>query len=290
MTDGGSPLVQRRRLRAELRKARQATDPLLTQEQVAREMDWSLSKVIRIEAGSSGISANDLKALLRLYGVTEADHVNELVGLARAARERSWWSEYRNVAPQSLLQLIEYESAAHAIRQFENFLVPGILQTKDYAHAVIQNYYDEGSGSDLLGPLVELRTRRERLFEGDNPPSFHFMLDEAVIRRLVGGASVMRRQLRRLLEVAERPNITVEVVPFSAGVHQGMKGPFKVIEFADPLDGDIVFLEGPKADILSDDPKEALSYREVFDKLGKVSLGPKDSLALIARIADGMRN
>jgi transcriptional regulator with XRE-family HTH domain len=290
MTDGGSPLVQRRRLRAELRKARQATDPLLTQEQVAREMDWSLSKVIRIEAGSSGISANDLKALLRLYGVTEADHVNELVGLARAARERSWWSEYRNVAPQSLLQLIEYESAAHAIRQFETTLVPGILQTKDYARAVIRNYYEEGPDSNLLGPLVELRTRRENLFNSDNPPLFHFMLDEAVIRRLVGGASVMHRQLRRLLEVAERPNITVEVVPFSAGVHPGMKGPFKVIEFADPLDRDIVFLESPRGDIISDDPEGSLSYREAFDKLGKVSLGPRDSLAFIARIADGMDN
>ena len=111
-------------------------------------MDWSLSKIIRIEAASSGISANDLKALLQLYGVKDPEQVDALLALARAARERSWWSAYRDIAPQSLLQLIEYESAAHVIRQFETMFIPGILQTEDYARAVIQNYYGEGPGSD----------------------------------------------------------------------------------------------------------------------------------------------
>ena len=136
MADGGSPLVQRRRLRTELKKARQASG--LTQDQVAGEMDWSLSKIIRIESASSGISANDLKALLQLYGVKDPGQVDSLLALARAARERSWWSAYRDVAPQPLLQLIEYESAAHVIRQFETMFIPGILQTEDYARAVIR--------------------------------------------------------------------------------------------------------------------------------------------------------
>jgi transcriptional regulator with XRE-family HTH domain len=290
MADGGSPLVQRRRLRAELRKARQATDPPLTQEQVAHEMDWSLSKVMRIESASSGISANDLKALLQLYGVKDPGQIDSLLALARAARERSWWSKYRDVAPPSLLQLIEYESAAHTVRQFENLLIPGILQTEDYARAVIRSYYEEGPGSDQRRALVELRTQREKLFDGDNPPSFIFVLDEAVIRRPVGGSSVMHRQLRGLLEVAEKPNITVDVVPFSVGLHPGMKGPFKVIEFADPQDRDIVFLEGPRGDIISDDPADASSYKEMFERLRKVSLGPRDSLAYIAKFADKVRN
>lgn len=290
MADGGSPLVQRRRLRAELRKARQETDPQLTQEQVAHEMDWSLSKVIRIESASSGISANDLKALLQLYGVKDPGQIDSLLALARAARERSWWSKYRDVAPPSLLQLIEYESAAHAVRQFENLLIPGILQTEDYARAVIRSYYEEGPGSDQQRALVELRTQREKLFDGDNPPSFIFVLDEAVIRRPVGGSSVMHRQLRRLLEVAEKPNITVDVVPFSVGLHPGMKGSFKVIEFADPQDRDIVFLEGPRGDIISDEPAETSSYKEIFERLRKVSLGPRDSLTYIAKIADEARN
>jgi transcriptional regulator with XRE-family HTH domain len=288
MADGGSPLVQRRRLRAELRKARQATDPPLTQEQVAHEMDWSLSKVIRIESASSGISANDLKALLRLYGVEDSGQVDSLLALARVARERSWWSAYRDVAPSSLLQLIEYESAASVVRQFETTFIPGILQTEDYARAVIQDYYDERPGSDRLRALVELRIRREDLFDADNRPSFQFMLDEAVIRRLVGGSSVMRNQLRRLIEVADKPNVTVEVIPFSAGLHPGMNGPFEIIEFADPSDSDIVFLESPRGDIVSDDPEETLKYREAFEGLAKAALGPRDSLARIAKIADEM--
>src|SRR5580700_3556573 len=129
MADGASPLVQRRRLRAELRRARQERD--LTQEQVASDMEWSLSKIIRIEGGSTGISANDLKALLRLYEITDPERTDQLTALARAARERSWWSAYRDVAPPALIQLIEYESAASAIRQFESMFVPGILQTED---------------------------------------------------------------------------------------------------------------------------------------------------------------
>ena len=144
MAEVGSPLVQRRRLRTELKKARQVSG--LTQDQVAGEMDWSLSKIIRIESASSGISANDLKALLQLYGVKDPGQVDSLVALARAARERSWWSAYRDVAPQPLLQLTEYESAAQVIRQFETMFVPGILQTEDYARAVIDNYYEEGLG------------------------------------------------------------------------------------------------------------------------------------------------
>lgn len=286
MADGGSPLVQRRRLRAELKKARQLSG--LTQDQVAGEMDWSLSKIIRIESASSGISANDLKALLQLYGVKDSEQVDSLLALARAARERSWWSAYRDVAPQPLLQLTEYESAAQVIRQFETLFVPGILQTEDYARAVIDNYYEEGLGSDQLHALVDLRTRRQDLIDAEHRPSFHFVLDEAAVRRLVGGSSVMRRQLRRLIEVADKPNITLELIPFSAGLHAGMKGPFEIIEFADPSVSEIVYLESPRGDIFSDTPEETSKYIEAFDKLKKASLGSQGSLARIAKIANEM--
>jgi len=286
MAEVGSPLVQRRRLRTELKKARQVSG--LTQDQVAGEMDWSLSKIIRIESASSGISANDLKALLQLYGVKDPGQVDSLVALARAARERSWWSAYRDVAPQPLLQLTEYESAAQVIRQFETMFVPGILQTEDYARAVIDNYYEEGLSSNHLRALVELRTRRQDVIDAEDPPSFHFILDEAAIRRLVGGPSIMRRQLRRLIEVADRPNISLEVIPFSAGLHPGMKGPFEIIEFADPSDSEIVYLESPRGDIFSDVPEETSKYREDFARLGKASLGPQGSLARIAKAADEM--
>jgi transcriptional regulator with XRE-family HTH domain len=286
MAEGGSPLVQRRRLRTELRTARQVSG--LTQDQVAREMDWSLSKIIRIESASSGISSNDLKALLQLYGVKDPEQVDSLLALARAARERSWWSKYRDVAPPSLLQLIEYESAADVIKQFESMIIPGILQTEDYARAVLQNHYGEGPGSDHLQDLVELRTQREDLFDAENRPSFQFILDEAAVRRMVGGPSVMWTQLRRLTEVARKPGITIEVIPFSAGLHAGMTGPFEIIKFADPSDRDIVYLETPRGDIFSDVPEETSMYREDFARLGKASLGPQGSLALIAKLADEM--
>jgi transcriptional regulator with XRE-family HTH domain len=288
MAEVGSPLVQRRRLRTELKKARQESG--LTQEQVASEMEWSLSKTIRIESASSvsGIRANDLKALLQLYGVKDPEKVDSLLALARVARERSWWSAYRDIAPPSLLKLIEYESVASAVQQFETIFIPGILQTEDYARAVIQDYYDYRPGSDTLRALVELRTQREDLFDAENRPSFKFILDEAVVRRLVGGSSVMRRQLKRLIAVADKPKVTVEVIPFSAGLHTGMKGPFEIIDFADPSDSDIVYLETPRGDIFSEDPEEALRYREAFDGLRKASLGPRDSLARIAEIVDEM--
>lgn len=286
MANGGNPFMHRRRLRAELRKARQAKE--LTQEQVASEMDWSLSKIIRIEAGSSSLSSNDLKALLRLYGVTDSEQADALLALARAARERPWWSAYRDVAPPSLLQLIEYESAASVIRQFETMFVPGILQTEDYAHTVIQDYYNERPRPDKLPALVELRVRREELLDSVNPPSFQFVLDEAVVRRLVGGSTVMRRQLRQLIELAKKPHITVALIPFSAGLHPGMKGPFEIIEPADPSDRDIVFLENSRADIISDNPEETLSYRENFERLVRASLGLGDSQTRLARIADEM--
>ena len=283
-----APVLPRRRLRAELKKARQHSG--LTQEQAASEMYWSESKVIRIENGSSGVSVTDVRALLDLYGVTDPAQVNLLVELAQAARKRSLLGAYRDVAPQSLLQLIEYESVASAIKQFETIFIPGILQTEDYARAVIENYYhDEQPDSSRLRALVELRLQRKDLFDSEDAPSFHFMLDEAVVRRLVGGASAMRRQLGRLIEVADKPNVAVEIIPFSAGLNPGMRNPFEIIEFSDPSESDIVFMESRRGDIISDVTEETLSYREAFKELRKASLGPRDSLTRLARIADEMK-
>jgi transcriptional regulator with XRE-family HTH domain len=284
--EGPSPVVQRRRLRTELRKTRQE-EARLTQEQVAEAMDWSLSKVIRIENGSVGISTNDLKALLRLYKVIDVDQTDELVALAKAGRERSWWSGYREVAPQSLLQLIGYESAALIIRNFETLLVPGLLQTEEYARTVIREF--EGS-TKHLETLVEIRMRRQDLLDrGDPSPLLFFILDEAVVRRQIGGKAVMRRQIRSLVEVADRPNVTVEVVPFSAGAHPGLKGPFVVIEFPDAEDDDVLYLESARGDLVSRDaPDEVADHREAFEVLRKLSLGPDRSLTYLGKLADEM--
>jgi transcriptional regulator with XRE-family HTH domain len=283
--EGSSPVVQRRRLRTELRKARQEAQ--LTQEQVAEAMDWSLSKVIRIENGSVGISTNDLKALLRHYKIVDVERTDELVALARAGRERSWWSGYREVAPQSLLQLIGYESASLIRRNFETLLVPGLLQTEEYARAVMREFV-EGS-TKHLETLVEIRMRRQELLDRADPPLLFFILDEAVVRRLIGGKAVMRRQIRRLVEMAGRPNVTVEVVPFSAGAHPGLKGPFVIIEFPDPGDDDVLHLESAQGDLISRDfPEEVSSYREAFETLRKLSLGPDGTMAYLHKLVDEM--
>lgn len=284
--DRPNPEVQRRRLRVELRRARQAAG--LTQEQVATELEWSLSKVIRVEAGSAGISARDLEALLRLYRIEDSDRVSELAALARAARERSWWDIYRNVASAGLLQLIGYEAAACITRAFEPLVVPGLLQTEEYARAIIRHFID-GLSAEAEDSLVDLRMRRQELLDRTDPPLLFFVLDESVIRRPVGGNAVMRRQLSSMTEMAQRPNVTIEVVPFSAGAHSGLKGPFVTLEFPETADDDVLYLENARGDLISREvPAEILSYREAFESLRNLSLGPEGSLRYLSQVIDQM--
>jgi transcriptional regulator with XRE-family HTH domain len=285
MAGGESPLVQRRHLKAELRRAR--TKRGLTQAQAASNMEWSLAKLIRIEGGSTGISVNDLKALLSLYEITDSVRTDQLIALAQASWKRPWWSAYRDVAPSTLIDLIEYESAASAVLQFENMFVPGILQTEDYARAIFQDYYTDELSSEQVGKLVDLRVKREELLDQENSPRFTFILDEAVIHRVVGGSSAMANQLQRLIEAATKPNIAIEILPFTAGLHPGMGGPFEVVEF----DGaeDVVFLEGPLADIISDRPEETRRYRATFGKISSLTLREQDFVAYLEELAARMQ-
>jgi transcriptional regulator with XRE-family HTH domain len=282
MADSVTPLVLRRRLRTELRNARQ--EKQLTQEQVAKAMVWSLSKMIRIEKAQTSISINDVKALLQLYEINDEKETAELVALAREARKQSWWSSYSNVAPSALLELIDYESAAYAVRQFEPWFVPGILQTEEYARAVLQ-YYNARRSKSELAALVELQVRREDLLRREDAPQFSFILDEAVIQRLVGSPSVMHRQLERLFEVAKLPHVTIQVVPFSAGLHPGTKGSFEIINFADAADEFILFVETPRGGLISDFPEETQNYLEDFESIKEVSLGELDSVARLDEVA-----
>jgi hypothetical protein len=251
-------------------------------------MDWSLSKVIRIEAGTVGISTNDLKALLRLFKIVDEDQVASLVALARAGRERPWQSAYRDVVSPRLLQLIEFEEAASITRNFQPLVVPGLLQTEDYARTISRQFSGDAT-AERINAQVEVRMRRQELLDRADPPLLFFILDEAVTRRLIGGADVMRRQLRRLTEMAARPHITVEVVPFSAGVHPGLQGSFVIQEFPDPADDDVLYLESPQGEVISrDDPDLILHYREVFEDLRRLSLGQEGSVTFLDKLADEM--
>lgn len=290
MSKGGSdvsertqPLVQRRRVRNELRAARQAV--ALTQEQVAVAMDWSLSKVIRIENGSTGISTNDLKALLRLYEVTDAAEVSELVALARDARERSWWRQYRDLVGPRFVQFIEYEASASAIRSFEPLLVPGLLQTPEYARNVISEFIDDPT-PERVDALVHLRMKRQELLSRPDRPMLRQIIDESVVRRVVGNREVMQRQLRYLVELAARPNVTIEILPFSAGVHNGMTRPFVLLEFPDASDSSVLYLENVDGELMVRDVPETIEqYEDAFEGLRKLTLGPSDSVKFLRELA-----
>ena len=276
-----SPVVQRRRLRTELRRARLDAD--LTQEQVAAAMDWSLSKLIRIENGTVGISTNDLKAILAHYKITDDGRTAEMLALSRGARERSWWSAYRDASPR-LIQLIEYESASFIIRNFQPMLIPGLLQTGEYAATMIRNL-DPQASDQVVNLAVEMRIKRQQLLQQPETPLMFFIVDEAAVRRLVGGQQAMRRQIQRLLDESDKPTVTIEIVPFSAGAHPGMQGPFMLFEFPDAADDDALYLEGPSESRWNrDDPEEILSFRERFEVLRGLSLGPQGSRDLLSRL------
>lgn len=286
MSDSASPLMLRRRLRTELRTARLSKE--LTQEQVAKAMEWSLSKMNRIEKAKSSISINDLRVLLPLYDITNKKRTDELVAMAQGARRPGWWSGFRNVASPELLTLIEYESAASVISQFETMFVPGILQTKEYAEAVLQVFHAEESSAEKVAALVDLRTRLRRLLTGENAAKRSFILDESVIHRLVGSPSIMSHQLMHLVSVAELSNVTIQVVPFTAGQHPGMKGPFEVVQFDDAPDESIVFFEGLSGDSIIEDPEEVEKYLEVFNRITGIALEPPDSVRRILEAAKAL--
>jgi transcriptional regulator with XRE-family HTH domain len=231
-------MMQRRRLKLELRRIR--TKAGLRQQDVAEAMDWSLSKLIRLES-SGKVATSDLRALLQHYKIGDPKEIERFVAMARASKAEGWWSKYRDATSTEFLTFLGYEYSASATYQFEPLLIPGLLQEKEYAREVLAAYGGPAS-STLLEEWVELRLERQyELFERVNPPEMYFVMDEASLHRWVGGRDVMRRQLKRLKELATRDYITIEVVPFSAGAHPGMKGPFVIMEFPE-YDEDVLYL------------------------------------------------
>lgn len=279
--------LQRRRLRTELRRLRSERE--LTQKDVAREMDWSLSKLNRIESGAVGISTSDLKGLLRLYGVVEDNDVEPYVQMARAGRDQQqWWDRFRYVTSTQYVNFLAYENSASVIQQFEPMLIPGLLQNDDYARAVLEELAGSAS-KQLVDDWVQLRMQRqEELFERPDRPEMLFVISEAALRPWVGGADVMRRQLRRLREASKLDKVTIEVVPFKGGAHPGMKGPFVILQFTEELLEDVLFLENSRGDMISRDVKEEVE--PYYESLGRLRDLAKDAEldALIDEALDRM--
>jgi len=250
-------------------------------------MDWSLSKVIRIESGAVGISTNDLKALLEFYGIHDEERADELIDLARASRQSSWWSKYRNDISPQFLQFLEYEEAASVLRDYEPLLIPGLLQTEEYADALIRKLADPGTPASLIRTRMEIRLTRQRLLEGDSPPTSIFVIDQAAIQRIVGERRIAPDQIERLTRLANMPNVAIEVVPFNAGLHRGMLESFTILEFPDPEDSDVLFLETSRDLIISRDQAGEISgYLEVFEELRSISLGPAGTTSYLTSLAE----
>jgi transcriptional regulator with XRE-family HTH domain len=279
--------MERRRLRDELRQAR--LDAGLTQETVAEEMDWSISKIIRIETGAVGISTNDLTALLRLYKVRDPRRVKDLIARGRAARKQTWYSKYRPILTPTYFQYIEYETSASIIRSYEELVVPGLLQTEEYADSITRQYRPNVTAK-TASTLVEVRMKRQALLlERPNPPLLFFILDEAVIRRLLGDESLRKQQLEKFISMAERPEVVIEIVPFGVGLHSGMSNVFSILEFPGPSE-DVLYFEGVHESIFSRNMTEDVTvYRELFEELRSISLGPKGTLDYLVTAADEIR-
>jgi transcriptional regulator with XRE-family HTH domain len=238
---GLDPTIARRRLRIELRAARDAAGR--THSQTARAMDFSISKIIRIESGQVGVSTNDLRALLGYYGVAE-EQARDLLEIAQVARQASRWDPYKDVVSQEFLTYLGYESSASVIRNFEPTVVPGLLQTEEYARQVIAF---GRNGAANLDRDIELRRLRQEILSDSGPVSFFFILDESAICRVVGDTGVMERQLEHLREVAERPQVTLRIAPFRQGLYPHWREAYVLFEFPDPAVEGELFIEEPRA-------------------------------------------
>jgi transcriptional regulator with XRE-family HTH domain len=272
MASSQGPVVQRAILTNELVRIRKEAKKV--QEEVARALDWSPSKLIRIEGGTVGISTTDLQALLRHYGVSADGELDRLTELARGARERGWWQAYQTELDPGFRSFLGYEMGASYIRQFEVSLVPGLLQTQDYAKVVLREYVGD-VGQERIDDLAEIRMgRQDQLRDRDPAPDQFYILDEAAIRRRVGatlpgGMGIMPAQLRVVIEAAQRPNTIVEI---------------------DVDLGEVLFLENARGGDLTITGRDAAvaEYREAFEGLRRWTLDADRSLQLLQETADQM--
>jgi transcriptional regulator with XRE-family HTH domain len=277
--------MRRRRLAAELRRLR--TDARLPIEDVAGRLEWPASKVSRIENRQVGISARDLRKLLDLYQVTDRSYRDELLEIGRRATERGWWQSYGTaVVPTALGNLIGLEAEAATIRTYEPELVPGLLQTADYARAVIRGGRPRDTAQEI-DRRVEVRLERQEVLTRTNPPppKVSVVLNEGVLARRVGGPDVMRAQLEHLTRERDRANIVIQILPFSSGEHPAMVGPFTMLTFLDPADPGVVNVENITSALALEQPEELQAYEEVWGAIQARAASPDDSRAVMKTYA-----
>ncbi|MGW0626117.1 helix-turn-helix domain-containing protein [Streptomyces sp. NPDC002758] len=273
----------KRRLGQELRNLRQAKN--LTAAQVAKSLAWSESKVSRIEGGKSPLSDKDAKLLLHEYGVQDPEEIRQFIGLTRQSRQNGWWHSYGDTLPEWFKPYLGFEADAASIWTYQTELVPGLLQTESYAQAVIRSQFPELS-ADEVEARASARVQRRVMLTSEAPPKVWAILNEAVLRRVVGSAAIMREQLTALAELAkEQPNVTVQVLPFDAGAHVSMGYSFSYLSFED-VPGSVAYSEGLTTATYLDKPSDLSRHEEIFQRLVAASERPEKSIDMIRNTAE----
>jgi transcriptional regulator with XRE-family HTH domain len=278
----GSPTLRRRQLGMELRRLREAAG--VTIDQVADRLECSGSKISRIETGQTGVTPRDVRDMLSIYGV-DVEYAETLLRIAREARQKGWWQLYGDVLTSAYVGL---EAAADQVRSYEALVVPGLLQTEDYASTMIRTARPDISLAEV-DKRVRVRMSRQSLLTQDDPLDLWVVLDEAVLHRPVGGAEVMRRQLRHLAETAELANVTLQVLPFAAGAHAGMDGTFTILLYDESADQNFVFASNAAGGLFLEKDEELQRYEFIFDYLRAHALRPDDSVSMIVKLAKEQR-
>ncbi len=276
------PTVRRRRLGSELRRLRE--DHSIKLEEVAERLGVAASTLSRIETGKAPTKSVYLTAMLEMYGVTDPAQRQVLVDMAREGHRKGWWSVYDDVLPTGFGIYVGLEAEAAGLRAFEGEAVQGLFQTPDYARAILREVQVRDT-DEQVERLVDLRMKRQEVLDRNPPLDVWMILDEAVVRRTIGGPEVMRDQLARLVEESKKPNVTLQVLPFETGSHAGLRGPFSILEFPERADADVAYVESVAGIIYLEKEREVRTCAEAFDRLRAAALSPGQSTDLIFEAA-----
>ncbi|MFI7635226.1 helix-turn-helix domain-containing protein [Nonomuraea sp. NPDC049400] len=280
---GSGPTALRILLGSQLRKLREAKN--VTREEAGHLIRGSESKISRMELGRVGFKERDVADLLTLYGVEDKQARAAVLDLVATANEPGWWHRFNDVLPTWFQAYVGLEEAAARIRTYEVQFVPGLLQTKEYARAVV-TAGTAGIGAEEIARRVDLRLERQRMFERPDGPVFWAVIDEAALRRPIGGVEVMRAQIEHLIELMRQPKITIQIMPFSFGGHSAEGGAFSILRFPDSDLPDVVYVEQLASALYLDKREDVDRYTEVMERLCAVSTTPDETVGLLRTIAD----
>lgn len=277
------PTVRLRRLAGELRGLREALG--LSRDSVCEQTGLDSTTLYRLETAQARPQKRTLTTLLNLYGV-EPDTRAEILDLSRGAAVQGWLQAYGSELPEEYTSFISFEAEARTVRNYETSFVPGLLQTADYARAVVRGGLPAATDREVE-QRVQARLERQALLDGEKALKLWAIVDEAALLRTVGGPTVMAAQVRSLSEAASRPNVTVQVIPNAVGAHPGMSGSFMILEFPDSGVGDVVYIDSMAGALYLEKDVDVRRYSVMFDNLRAQGLSPADSVALMTTLADG---